>query len=80
MKVASPDTYSEGYIVHLQPEPTHKIYQQQQKHQAYRYLLVEHFSNDHKEFPKQYKNRHKLCNETGYSVLSFRESQWKLRK
>ena len=29
-----PDTYDEGYINQFQTEPTHKIHEQQQKHQA----------------------------------------------
>ena len=32
MSEARPDTYDKGYIDQLQPEPTHKIPLQQQKH------------------------------------------------
>ena len=41
---------------------------------------MEHFSNDHKDHPKQHKNSHKLHKETGHPVLSFMESQWKPRQ
>ena len=41
---------------------------------------MEHLSNDHEDHLNQDKNSHKLCNETGYLVLKFLESQWKLRQ
>ena len=41
---------------------------------------MEHLSNDHDDHPKQHENNHKLCNETGHSVLSLLESQWKLKQ
>ena len=39
----------------------------------------EHLSNDYKDHPNQHKKSHKLCDETGHPVLSFVESQRKLR-
>ena len=41
---------------------------------------MEHLSNDHKDHPRQLKNSHKLCNETGHHIVSLMESQWKLRQ
>ena len=41
---------------------------------------MEHLSNDHKDYPNQHKNSHKICNEMGHLVLSLFESQWKLRQ
>ena len=32
MNEAWPDTFDEGYIYQFQPEPAHKIHEQQQKH------------------------------------------------
>ena len=40
---------------------------------------MEHFSNDHKECPNQYKNSHKLCKKMGHPVVNLMESQRKLR-
>ena len=31
---------------------------------------MEHLSNDHEDGPNQYKNSHKLCNETGHPVVN----------
>ena len=45
-----------------------------------RYPLIEHLSNDHGDRPNQHENSHKLRNETGHSVSSLMESQWKLRQ
>ena len=39
---------------------------------------MEHLSNDHDDHPNQQENGHKLCDETGHTVLSLKESQWKL--
>ena len=39
---------------------------------------MKHLSNDYKDHLNQHENNHKLCNETGHSVLSLLESQWKL--
>ena len=41
---------------------------------------MEHLSNDHGDHPNQHENSHKLCNETGHSVLGLMESQRKLRQ
>ena len=41
---------------------------------------MEHLSNDHEDRPNKHENSHKLCDETGYPVVSFIESQWKLRQ
>ena len=41
---------------------------------------MEHLSNDHEDHPNQHENSHKLCDETGHTVLSLLESQWKLRQ
>ena len=41
---------------------------------------MEHLSNDHKDILNQHKNSHKLYNETGHTVLSLMESQWKLKQ
>ena len=41
---------------------------------------MEQLSNDHEDHPNQHKNSHKLCDETGNSVLSLLESRWKLRQ
>ena len=30
--------------------------------------------------PNQHENSHKLCNETGHSIVNMMESQWKLRQ
>ena len=56
----------------FQPEPSHKIQEQQQKHQVKRYSPMEHLSNDHKDNPNQHKNSQKLCNKTRHP--------WKLRQ
>ena len=39
-----------------------------------------HLPNDHKDCPNQYKNGHKLCEETEHPVMNLMENQWKLRK
>ena len=36
--------------------------------------------NDQKDRLNQPENSHKLCDETGHSLLSFMENQWKLRQ
>ena len=41
---------------------------------------MEHLSNDQKDHPNQHENTHKLCNETGYSIVNLMESQLKLRQ
>ena len=41
---------------------------------------MEHLSNDHKDCPNEHKDSHKLRNETEHLILSFTESQWKLRQ
>ena len=41
---------------------------------------MEYLSNDYEDHPNQYKNSHKLCNETGHPVGNLMESQWKLRQ
>ena len=41
---------------------------------------MEYLSNDHKDHPNQHKNSFKLGDETGHSVLSLLETQWKLRQ
>ena len=41
---------------------------------------MEHLSNDHEDHPIQYKNSHKLYDETGHPVVNFMESQCKLRQ
>ena len=41
---------------------------------------MENLSNDHKDCPNQHKNSYKLCDETGHSVSSLTESEWKLRQ
>ena len=39
-----------------------------------------HLSNDHEDYPNQYKNSHKQCSQMGHPVLKLTESQWKLRQ
>ena len=39
---------------------------------------MEHLSNDHKDHLNQYKNSHKLYDETGHPLVNFMESQWQL--
>ena len=41
---------------------------------------MEHLSNDQKDQPNQHENTHKLCDETGYSIVNLMESQLKLRQ
>ena len=41
---------------------------------------MEHLSNDHQDCPNQHKNSHKLCDETGHSIVNLMESQSKLRQ
>ena len=41
---------------------------------------MEYLSNDDKDYPNQHENSRKLCNENGYPVLSFKETEWKLRR
>ena len=41
---------------------------------------MEYLSNDRKDHPNQHENSHKLRYETGHSVVSLFESQWKLRQ
>ena len=41
---------------------------------------MEHLSNDPGNNSNQHKNSHKQCNETGHSLLSLKESHWKLRQ
>ena len=41
---------------------------------------MEHLSNDHENCPNQHKNSYKLYKETGHTVLSLTESEWKLRQ
>ena len=41
---------------------------------------MEHLSNDHEDHPNQYKDSHKLCDETGHHAVDLMESQWKLRQ
>ena len=40
---------------------------------------MEHLSNGQKDCPNQYKNSHKLCNDTGHPLVNLMKSQWKLR-
>ena len=61
---AWPDIFYERYTNQFQPEPTHKIHKQQQKHWALRYPPMEHLSNDQEDHSNQHENSHKLCNET----------------
>ena len=80
MGEASPDTFDEGYIYQFQPESTHKIHEQQQKHWVLRYPSMEHLPNDHEDRPNQHGNSHKQCDETGHLVVNMMERQWKLRQ
>ena len=41
---------------------------------------MEHLSNDHEDHPIQHENSHKLCDETGHTIVNLTESQWKLRQ
>ena len=41
---------------------------------------MERLSDNHEDRFNQYENGHNLCNEKEHSLLSFRESQWKLRQ
>ena len=41
---------------------------------------MEQLSNDHKELPSQCKDSHRLCNEKGNPLLSWKENQLKLRQ
>ena len=41
---------------------------------------MKHFTNDHKDWKNQLKNGHNLCDKTGHPILSFTESQWKVRQ
>ena len=49
-------------------------------HSQNSYCPIEHLSYDHKNNSSQHKNNHKLCDGTGYPLLSLMESQRKLRK
>ena len=40
---------------------------------------MDHLSNDHKEWPNQHNNSHKLFSKMGHPVVNLMESQWKLR-
>ena len=40
---------------------------------------MEHLSNNLEDHPNQHKNSHKLCDETGRTVVNLMESNWKLR-
>ena len=80
ISVAWPDTYDRSYIHQFQPEPTHKIQEQQQKHWVERYPPTEHLLNDPEDHPNQHQNSHKLSDEKRHPVMSFTESHWKLRK
>ena len=79
MSEAWPHIYDEGYIFQFQPEPTHKIHQQQQNHWLWKYAPVE-LSKDHEDHSNQHKNSLNLCDEMRHKVLSLIESQWKLRQ
>ena len=39
---------------------------------------MEHLENDHKDHPDPEENSHKLINEKEQSILSLKESQWKM--
>ena len=41
---------------------------------------MKRLSNDHEDRPNQHKNCHKLCDETGRSVVNLMEIQLKLRQ
>ena len=41
---------------------------------------MEHLSNDHEDYPNQYDNSLKQCDEMRRSVVNLMESQWKLRQ
>ena len=38
---------------------------------------MEHLLNDHKDYPYQHKNGHKICDKKGHPLLSLNENQWK---
>ena len=40
---------------------------------------MKHRLNDHEDRPN-HENLHKLCDETGYRIISLAESHWKLRQ
>ena len=66
---ACPDTFNEGYIHQFQPESTHKIHEQQQKHIFQRYPPMGHLSNNPKDCPNQHENTHKQCNEMRHPIV-----------
>ena len=41
---------------------------------------MKHLSNDHKDYPNQDGNRHKLYNETRHPVVNVMKNKWKLRQ
>ena len=41
---------------------------------------MKHLLNDHKDYPNQHENSHKLSNETGHPIMNLMKRQWKLRK
>ena len=41
---------------------------------------MKRLSNDHEDRPNQHKNCHKLCDETGRSVVNLMDIQLKLRQ
>ena len=41
---------------------------------------MEHLSNDHEERSNQRKNSHKICDETGHTVMNLVKNKWKLRQ
>ena len=72
------DTYDEGYIHQLQAEPHTKLGSGSRITEFKDILPWKISQMTMKTMPISTKISHKLCNETGYPVLSLTESQWKL--
>ena len=64
--------FYEGSIHQFQPEPTQNSLAAEE---ALSYPSMEHLENDRKDRPSQYKNSHKIWNETGHHVVNLVESQ-----
>ena len=73
---AWPDTYDEGIYTSI---PTW-IHSKNLLAAAEAPSLKFNLLNDHKDYPNQHENSHKLCDESGNPVENLMGSQWKLRQ
>ena len=81
MNEAWPDIFYEGYIqINFKLNPLTKFNSSSRSIELKRYPTMDYLSNDHKDHPYQHKKIHELCDETGYPIVNFMESQWKLRQ